>query len=341
MLTPWRAHWGPGPAHAAGLGGTHASSSTRPSTMPTAAVPAALKARILAEALPFIRAFHASTLVIRFGGAAMVEPALREGFARDVALLRLVGMNPIIVHGGGWRIDELLGTMGIPIRRHGGMRVIDDATMNVIEMVMGEINQDLVGLVNKSGAKAVGLSGQDGRFIRARRMPPAADGDATDLGLVGDVESIDPDVIHLLVSRGFVPVIMPIGVGADGAAYQINSDLVAGQLARTLHAEKLILMTNAPGVVDRAGKLAFVMTASEADALLADGAVDAEMRPRLVAALAAVREGVRSVHIIDGGVPSALLLEVLTNSGVGTALRSDAGPHFLADSRSYFAAAPG
>ena len=310
--------------------------------MPTASIPALQKARVLAEALPFIRAFHASTLIIRFGGGAMADPALRAGFARDVALLRLVGMNPIIVHGGGWRIDELLRTMGIPIRKHLGMRLIDEPTMNVIEMVLGEINQDLVGLINKSGAKAVGLSGQDGRFIHARRRTPTPDDDAgevPDLGLVGEVESIDPDVIHLLVSRGFIPVIMPIGVGADGTAYHINSDIVAGQLARTLHAEKLILMTNVPGVVDSNGRLAFVMTASDADALLRDGAIAAELKPRLTAALAAVREGVRSVHIIDGGVPSALLLEVLTNSGVGTALRSDTGPHFLADSRSYFASA--
>jgi len=300
------------------------------------------KARILAEALPFIRAFHASTLIIRFGGGAMADPVLKEGFARDVALLRLVGMNPIIVHGGGWRIDELLQTMGIEIRRHQGMRVTDEPTLNVVEMVLGEINQELVGLINKFGAKAVGLSGQDGRFIHARRMvlPPLADGGASpDIGLVGEVESIDPDVIHLLMSRGFIPVIMPIGVGPDGTAYHINSDAFAGELARTLHAEKLILMTNVPGIHDREGRLAFVLRASEAEGLLRDGAVPAEMQPRVVAALAAVREGVRSVHIIDGGVGSALLLEVLTNSGIGTAVRSDAGPHFLADSRSYFAGA--
>ncbi len=302
----------------------------------------AQKARILAEALPFIRAFHASTLIIRFGGGAMADPVLKEGFARDVALLRLVGMNPIIVHGGGWRIDELLRTMGIPIREHRGMRMVDEATMNVIEMVLGEINQELVGLVNRFGAKAVGLSGQDGRFIHARRMVLPQDEAAPavpDLGLVGDVESIDLDVIHLLLSRGFIPVIMPIGVGRDGTAYYINSDLMAGQLARALHAEKLILMTNVPGIVDGDGRLAFVLTASDADALLRKGVVPSDMQPRLAAALAAVREGVRSVHIIDGGVPSALLLEVLTNSGVGTALRSDSGPHFLDDSRSYFAAA--
>ena len=310
--------------------------------MPSVPITPPQKARILAEALPFIRAFHASTLIIRFGGGAMADPVLKEGFARDVALLRLVGMNPIIVHGGGWRIDELLQTMGIPIRRQAGMRVTDEATLNVIEMVLGEINQELVGLINRFGAKAVGLSGQDGRFIHARRMTLAPDGrsgEMPDLGLVGEVESIDPDVIHLLVSRGFIPVIMPIGVGADGTAYHINSDSFAGQLARTLHAEKLILMTNVPGINDGDGKLVFVLTASEAEALLRDGVVPAEMQPRVTAALAAVREGVRSVHIIDGGVGSALLLEVLTNSGIGTAMRSDAGPHFLADSRSYFAGA--
>jgi len=251
-------------------------------------------------------------------------------------------MNPIIVHGGGWRIDELLQTMGIEIRRHQGMRVTDEPTLNVVEMVLGEINQELVGLINRFGAKAVGLSGQDGRFIHARRMvlPPLADGGVSpDVGLVGEVESIDPDVIHLLMSRGFIPVIMPIGVGSDGTAYHINSDSFAGELARTLHAEKLILMTNVPGIHDHDGRLAFVLTAREAEALLRDGVVAAELRPRVEAALSAVREGVRSVHIIDGGVPSALLLEVLTNSGIGTAVRSDAGPHFLDDSRSYFASA--
>jgi acetylglutamate kinase len=298
------------------------------------------KARILAEALPFIRGYHGKTLIIRFGGGAMADPALKDGFARDVALLRLVGMNPIVVHGGGWRIDALLQQMGIASHKHRGIRVTDEPTLNVVEMVLGEINQELVGLINRHGAKAVGIDGQDGRFIHARPMVlPVVAGEAPppDLGNVGDVEAIDPDIVMLLLSRGFVPVIMPIGVGADGTAYHINSDLVAGQLARTLHAEKLILMTNVPGVFGRDGKLAYVLTASEADRLLADGTVEGGMRTRLTAALAAVREGVRSVHIIDGGVESALLLEVLTNSGVGTAVRSDAGPHFLADSRSYFA----
>jgi acetylglutamate kinase len=306
--------------------------------MTTPNIPSTQKARILAEALPFIRGYHAKTLIIRFGGAAMTDPALKEGFARDVALLRLVGMNPIVVHGGGWRIDELLQQMGIEGRRHRGMRITDEATMNVVEMVLGEANQELVGLINKHGAKAVGISGQDGRFIHARpmRLPPEPGETAPqDFGYVGDIERIDPDIVNLLLSRGFIPVVMPIGVGADGTAYHINSDLAAGQLARELHAEKLILMTNVPGVFGRDGKLAYVLTATEAESLLADGTVQGGMRPRVIAALSAVRDRVRSVHIIDGSVASALLLEVLTNSGVGTAVRSDTGPHFLADARTY------
>ncbi len=308
--------------------------------MSTTAVPAPQKARILAEALPFIRAYHAKTLVIRFGGAAMTDPALMAGFARDVALLRLVGMNPIVVHGGGWRIEELMRQMGMEPRRHRGVRVTDEKTLNLVEMVLDERNQELVGLINRSGGRAVGISGQDGRFIHARpiTLPVEPGLETPDLGFVGEVERIDPALIHLLLSRGFIPVVMPIGVGDDGTAYQVNSDIAAGQLARALNAEKLILMTNVPGVLGRDGRLAYVLTATEADAMLKDGTVQGGMVPRVQAALAAVREGVRSVHIIDGGVPSALLLEVLTTSGVGTAVRSDAGPHFLADSRSYFAA---
>ena len=300
------------------------------------------KARILAEALPFIRAYHAKTLVIRFGGAAMADAALMAGFARDVALLRLVGMNPIVVHGGGWGIEDLMRRMGIERREHRGMRVTDERTMNVVEMVLDERNQELVGLINRNGGRAVGLNGQDGRFIHARPIVLSAEpggAAAPDLGFVGEVERIDPALIDLLLSRGFIPVIMPIGVGDDGTAYHVNSDIVAGQLARTLHAEKLILMTNVPGVRNRDGSLAYVLTAAEADTMLRDGTVQGGMVPRVMAALAAVREGVRSVHIIDGGVPSALLLEVLTTSGVGTAVRSDTGPHFLADSRNYLSTA--
>jgi acetylglutamate kinase len=292
------------------------------------------KGRILAEALPYIRAYHGKILVVRFGGKAMADPVLKAGFARDIALLRLVGMKPIVVHGGGWRVDELMQQMGIEVRRSYGVRVTDERTLTVVEMALGELNQEIAGLINRHGGRAVGLNGQDGRFIHAR--PRTIDGaTAGEIGFVGDVESIDTALVELLLSREFVPVIMPIGVGADGTAYHINSDLLAGRLARALKAEKLILMTNIAGVHGRDGKLVYIMTATEAETLLRDGVVQGGMVPRVRAALDAVREGVRSVHIIDGGVPSALLLEVVTPSGVGTAVRSDAGPHFLEDSRSY------
>jgi len=298
----------------------------------------AMKAGTLAEALPYLRAFHGKTLVIRFGGNAMADPALKAGFARDIALLRLVGMKPIVVHGGGWGIDELMQKMGLPIKRYRGHRITDERTLTVIEMALSELNQELTSLINQQGGRAVGLDGQDGRFINARPMTLPDDPDAPDLGFIGDVESIDPALIQLLLSRNFVPVIMPIGVAADGTTYHINSDLLAGQLARVLEAEKLVLMTNVPGVLDRNGKLAHILTASEAEALMQSHVVHGGMEPRLLAALRAVREGVRSVHIIDGGVPSALLLEVLTASGVGTAVRSDTGPHFFDDSRAYLMA---
>ena len=301
--------------------------------MPTSAT----VARTLAEALPYLRAYHGKTIVVRFGGRAMADPVLKENFARDVALLRLVGMKPIVVHGGGWRIDELLATMGIPTRRHRGMRITDAKTLTVIEMALDEINQEITGLVNRHGGRAVGINGQDGRCIRAVPMPAAAD--AVDLGFVGDVAGIDVELVHLLLSREFVPVIMPLGVAEDGTALHIDSDRLAAALARALGAEKLILMTNVAGITDARGNLAYILRASEVEALLAAGALADDMVPRAVAALVAVREGVRSVHIIDGGVPSALLLEVLTAEGVGTAVRSDAGPHFLEDSRHYLLSA--
>jgi acetylglutamate kinase len=294
------------------------------------------KAGILAEALPYLRAFNGKTLVIRFGGHAMADPALKAGFARDVALLRLVGMKPIVVHGGGWGIDELMRQMGIENKRYRGHRITDERTLNVVEMALSELNQELTSLINQNGGRAVGLDGQDGRFIRARPWPrPVDDPDAPDLGFLGDVESIDTGLIELLLSRNFVPVVMPIGVAADGTSYHINSDILAGRLARALEAEKLVLMTNVAGVLDREGRLAHILTASAAEELLSDHVVHGGMEPRVIAALRAVREGVRSVHIIDGGVPSALLLEVLTADGVGTAVRSDSGPHFFADSRAY------
>jgi acetylglutamate kinase len=301
---------------------------------PSSTAPATT-ARVLAEAMPYLREYHGKVLVVRFGGRAMTDLALMAAFARDVALLRLVGMKPIVVHGGGWRVDELMRKVGRVPKREGGYRVTDAETLNLIEMALDELNQELTGLINRHGGRAVGINGQDGRFIHARPMPAA---NGVDLGFVGDVAGVDVELVNLLLSREFVPVIMPIGVGDDGAAYHINSDLLAGKLARALGAEKLVLMTNVQGIAARNGKLAYILRASEAAGLLADGHIDTEMAPRVEAALDAVREGVQSVHIIDGGVPDALLLEVLTADGVGTAIRSDAGPHFLEDSRAYLLA---
>lgn len=298
------------------------------------------KAQILAEALPYIQSFHGKTFVIKYGGNAMTEPALKAAFGRDIALLRLVGMNPIVVHGGGPQINELLDKMGVQSTFRRGMRVTDEKTMNVVEMVLGELNQEIVGLINQHGGKAVGLNGQDGHFIHARKMllPPEGDQkEAIDLGLVGEIERIDPEIINLLYSKDFIPVVMPIGVGAEGEAYNINADVVAGKLAETLKAEKLILMTNTPGVLDKNGRLITGLTASEIEALFSDGTIHGGMLPKLGSALQAVRNGVKSAHIIDGRVPNALLLEVLTSEGIGTTIRSDAGPHFFADSQRYFA----
>ncbi|HEY3583366.1 MAG TPA: acetylglutamate kinase [Casimicrobiaceae bacterium] len=297
--------------------------------MPNDAVTAADKAQILAEALPYIQRFHDRTIVVKYGGNAMTEPALKSGFARDVVMLKLVGMNPVIVHGGGPQIGELLTRMGIQSEFRQGMRVTDEKVMNVVEMVLGELNQEIVGLINQQGGKAVGLTGQDGAFIRARKMMLESEtvkGEMIDIGLVGEIERIDPELISLLDSRDFIPVIAPIGVGAQGEAYNINADLVAGELAQTLRAEKLVLMTNTTGVLDRNGKLLTGLTASEIDALFADGTIHGGMLPKIGSALDAVKNGVKSTHIIDGRVAHALLLEVLTNQGVGTMIRADGAP---------------
>jgi acetylglutamate kinase len=298
------------------------------------------KVQILAEALPYVRSFHDKTFVIKYGGNAMIEPALKACFGRDIALLQLVGMNPIVVHGGGPQITELLEKMGVQTTFHRGMRVTDERTMKVVEMVVGEINQEIVGLINQHGGEAVGLSGQDGHFIHAKKMLLPLNGpdkEQIDLGFVGDIDWIDPKLINLLLSRGFIPVVMPIGVGSEGEAYNINADVVAGSIAETLKAEKLIVMTNTPGVLDKQGRLITGLTASEIQRLFADGTIHGGMLPKISAALQAVRNGVKAAHIIDGRVPNALLLEVLTSEGIGTMIRSDKGPHFLADSQHYFA----
>src|SRR5512132_2430012 len=296
--------------------------------MPIDAVKAAVKAQILAEALPYIQRFHDKAIVIKYGGNAMTEAALKAGFARDVVMLKLVGMNPVIVHGGGPQIGDLLKTMGIHSEFRQGMRVTDERVMNVVEMVLGELNQEIVGLINQHGGKAVGLTGQDGAFIHARKMLLRAElGDEpVDIGYVGEIERIDPEIIQLLDSRDFIPVVAPIGVGRDGDAYNINADLVAGKLAETLKAEKLVLMTNTVGVLDKNGNLLTGLSATEIDALFADGTISGGMLPKIGSALDAVKNGVKSSHIIDGRVEHALLLEVLTNEGVGTMIRADERP---------------
>jgi len=289
------------------------------------AIPPTDKARTLAEALPYIRRFHGKTIVVKFGGNAMVDEALQASFARDVVLLKLVGMDPVVVHGGGPQIEKLLGQLGIESRFVDGMRVTDAATMDVVEMVLGgAVNKDIVTLINQAGGRAVGLTGQDGAFIHARPLRMASrerPDEFVDLGQVGEIESIDPRVIETLEAGGFIPVVAPIGVGEDGRSYNINADLVAGKLAVVLQAEKLILLTNTPGVLDAGGKLLTGVTPREIDAMVADGTLSGGMLPKIGSALEAARSGVNSVHIIDGRVPHALLLEVLTDQGVGTLIR--------------------
>ncbi|MFO7578956.1 acetylglutamate kinase [Nitrosomonas halophila] len=285
------------------------------------------KARILAEALPYIRRFHDKTIVIKYGGNAMIEETLKHSFASDVVLLKLVGMNPVIIHGGGPQIDHMLkrvGKEGVFIQ---GMRVTDAETMDVVEMVLGGlVNKEIVNLINRHGGQAVGLTGKDGMFIRAKRMlmqDKEKAGEWINIGQVGEIEQIDPSLIALLDSRDFIPVIAPIGVGEDGQSYNINADIVAGKLAETLNAEKLILLTNTPGVLDKDGRLLTGLTAKRVDELFADGTISGGMLPKIDSALNAVKHGVKSCHIIDGRVQHALLLEILTDEGVGTLIKAD------------------
>ncbi len=284
------------------------------------------KAAILAEALPYIRRFHGKTIVIKYGGNAMTDEALKQTFAHDVVLLKLVGMNPVVVHGGGPQIDEFLkrlGKQGVFVQ---GMRVTDSETMDVVEMVLGgAVNKEIVSLINHHGGRAVGLTGKDGGFIRARKMLVPDKDKAQgwiDIGQVGEIERIDPAIVALLDSADFIPVIAPIGTGADGETYNINADLVAGKLAEVLKAEKLIVLTNTAGVLDKQGNLLTGLTARRIDELFADGTISGGMLPKISAALDAARSGVKSVHIIDGRVEHAVLLEILTDQGVGTLIRS-------------------
>jgi acetylglutamate kinase len=284
------------------------------------------KAQILAEALPYIRRFQDKTIVVKYGGNAMTDPKLKESFARDVVLLKLVGMNPVVVHGGGPQIDELLKRVGKQGQFVQGMRVTDEETMDIVEMVLGgSVNKEIVNLINRHGGKAVGLTGQDGAFIRARKLlMPNRDRpqELLDIGQVGEIVSIDPSIISFLDSGDFIPVIAPIGVGAEGESYNINADVVAGKLAEILKAEKLILLTNTPGVLDKDGKLLTGLTPKQIDDLFADGTLYGGMLPKISSALDAARSGVRSVHIIDGRVEHSLLLEILTDQGVGTLIKA-------------------
>ena len=284
------------------------------------------KAEILAQALPYIRKFHGKTMVIKYGGNAMTDPGLQADFAEDVVLLKLVGINPVVVHGGGPQIENALNRLGKKGEFIQGMRVTDAETMEVVEWVLGgEVQQDIVGLINQAGGKAVGLTGRDGAMIRAQKLKMVDQKDPSkehDVGQVGDIVSIDPGVVRALQDDAFIPVISPIGFGEHNESYNINADVVAGKLASVLAAEKLVLLTNTPGVLDKSGKLLTDLSARAIDEMFADGTIHGGMLPKISSALDAAKSGVHSVHIIDGRVPHALLLEILTDQAFGTMIRS-------------------
>ena len=281
-------------------------------------------ADILIEALPYIQGLDQKTVVIKFGGNAMVDEDLKSSFAQDIVLLKQVGVNPVIVHGGGPQIGKLLEQIGKKSRFIEGMRVTDNETMDVVEMVLGgQVNKQIVSLINRHGGRAIGLTGKDGGMITARKMKLAGDSETDDLGQVGEVEAIDPAVVAMLDNDDFIPVIAPIGVGADGSSYNINADLVAGELAKVLAAEKLLLLTNTPGVLDPDGNLLTGLSAAETEQLIADGIIHGGMLPKVRCALDAVKAGVRTSQIIDGRVKHSVLLELLTDTGVGTLINGN------------------
>ena len=286
-------------------------------------------ARVLTEAMPYIRRFRGKTVVIKYGGNAMVDEDLKSGFARDIVLMKLVGINPVVVHGGGPQIGSLLERIGKESHFVDGMRVTDSETMDVVEMVLGGlVNKEIVNLIARHGGRAVGLTGKDGDLIRARKLtitrnsPELEAPEIIDIGHVGEVASIDAGVVHMLVSGDFIPVIAPIGVGDDGHSYNINADLVAGRMAEVLNAEKLILLTNTPGLLDKAGKLLTGLGAADVDALIANGTIHGGMLPKINCALSAVHSGVNAAHIIDGRLEHAVLVELFTDEGVGTLIRA-------------------
>jgi len=282
-------------------------------------------AQVLTEALPYIRRFTGKTIVVKFGGNAMVDAELHESFARDVVLMKLVGMNPVVVHGGGPQIGELLKKLNIQTEFVDGMRVTDAATMDVVEMVLGgSVNKEIVASLNRNGGKALGVTGKDGGLIRARKLvvnrlsPELEAPEIVDIGHVGEVEQIDTSVLDVILNSNFIPVIAPIGVGADGATYNINADLVAGKLAEVMQAEKLMLLTNVAGLMGRDGEILTGLTTAQVDELIEDGTISGGMLPKIRCALDAVKSGVASAHIIDGRVPHAVLLETFTDAGMGT-----------------------
>ena len=284
------------------------------------------QADILAKALPFIRKYHGKTMVIKYGGNAMTDPALQKAFAEDVVLLKLVGINPVVVHGGGPQIETALKRLGKKGEFIQGMRVTDAETMEVVEWVLaGEVQQDIVGLINQAGGKAVGLTGRDGGLIRAQKLKLVDLVDAKkehDVGQVGDIVSIDPSVVKALQDDAFIPVVSPIGFGLQNESYNINADVVASKLATVLQAEKLLMLTNIPGVLDKNKELLPELTTREIDALIADGTISGGMIPKIAGALDAAKSGVNAVHIIDGRVAHAMLLEILTEQAFGTLIRS-------------------
>ncbi|MBK6323932.1 acetylglutamate kinase [Candidatus Aalborgicola defluviihabitans] len=284
------------------------------------------KADILAQALPYIRKFHGKTMVIKYGGNAMTDPALQKAFAEDVVLLKLVGINPVVVHGGGPQIEGLLKRLGKKGEFIQGMRVTDAETMEVVEWVLaGEVQQDIVGLINQAGGKAVGLTGRDGGMIRAQKLKMLDNADPTkehDVGQVGDIVSVDPSVVKALQDDAFIPVVSPIGFGENNESYNINADVVAAKLATVLKAEKLMMLTNISGVLDKSGQLLTDLTAQRIDELFADGTISGGMLPKIAGALDAAKSGVNAVHIVDGRVPHVLLLEILTDQAFGTMIRS-------------------
>jgi acetylglutamate kinase len=302
------------------------SSPTATNPAAAAAISAQDQANVLAQALPFIRRYHGKTMVIKYGGNAMTDPALQRAFAEDVVLLKLVGLNPIVVHGGGPQIDGALAKVGKKGTFIQGMRVTDEETMEVVEWVLaGEVQQDIVGLINAAGGKAVGLTGRDGGLIRARKLKMADKnnpGQEHDMGQVGEITSIDPSVVKALQDDQFIPVISPIGFGENNESYNINADLVAAKLATVLKAEKLLMLTNIRGVLNKAGELLTDITARQIDELVADGTISGGMLPKISGALDAAKSGVNAVHIIDGRVPHVMLLEILTQQAWGTMIRS-------------------